>query len=96
MEKLFRFALVRPPVDQAGEKKNIPLAQSTSFQKTLAQAFQDTSSPREAVRKAVKDYISGCVIKSTYAQMYADGGCIAMTISQSSFHPQTTILMPQS
>jgi hypothetical protein len=95
MEKLFRFALVRPPVDQVGEKKNIPLAQSTSFQKTLAQAFQETSSPREAVGKVVKDYISGCVIKSTYAQ-YADSGCIAMTISQSSFPPQTTILMPQS
>ncbi|MFD0268611.1 hypothetical protein ACFVGY_18865 [Streptomyces sp. NPDC127106] len=56
MERLFRFALTRPPVAQDDNAPSLRLAQKTAFQTALGQAL-NTAEPREALKGLSRQFI---------------------------------------
>ena len=60
VETLFRFTLVRPPVDQNPRYPPIELKQNSSFQQSLARAVGDArgGDPREALNKLAALYLA--------------------------------------
>ena len=57
MERLFRFALTRPPIVQDEDAPSVHLAQNSAFQADLAQA-QQNEKPREALKGVARQFIA--------------------------------------
>lgn len=58
METLFKFALVRSPIDQSAETPSIQLAQDTTFQQQL-ERLRETPAAREQRRAIARAFVSG-------------------------------------
>jgi len=58
METLFKFAQVRPAIEQSEETPSIQLAQATAFQQALAQARRGQS-PRSDMKGVARQYVAG-------------------------------------